>query len=68
MKMLRSEHGNIPNALYRLYDHFRTKFLGAYPEVDLTELCVDARQLEALVMSDWNAAISERFSASNYPR
>ena len=70
MQFLKEEHGNIPNALYRVYDHFRQKFLfgdrGAWStDPDVTgELMTDARQLEALVADDWAAAIRAQYPES----
>ncbi len=67
MVFLRDEYGNIANALYRVHMHFRTKFSEergiSMGDPGWVDMLVDSRQLEAIVQSDWDAAIQERFSA-----
>lgn len=63
---LRAEHGNLPNALYRVYMTFRERFLnqrelhGAQQERpdEWVEALVDARQLEAFVNDTWVSLIT----------
>jgi hypothetical protein len=58
LKMLDEEFGNIPNALYRTYTHFRARFINAYSTAaTLDELLTDARQLEAYANARWATAI-----------
>lgn len=58
---LSSEHGNIPNALYEVYEHFPERFIEERGLMDVApgvgeewrEALTNAHQLEAFVNDTW---------------
>jgi hypothetical protein len=45
--------GNIPEALYKVYEHYREKFLAEYGDDLRTQALEDARALERYVSQTW---------------
>lgn len=74
--MLHAENGDIPNALYRVYMHFREKFIEERGLMDVTpgttiewlEMRQDAMKLRDHVAQCWGTAIVREYGrrASQY--
>lgn len=66
LQALREEYGHIPNALYRVYQHYRLQFTEREPLGSpcsgqrLAEALTDARELEVFVCSSWVERIRAR--------
>lgn len=70
MRALHESNGNIPEALYKVYQHFRERFISENGFMDSppggqrwVDMLVDARQLEHYVGDIWATSIAENHTS-----
>lgn len=62
LNAIHEEDGRIADALYAVYNHFRTKFLNEATNLDFKDALTDARRLEYHVAQCWATDIVNAYT------